>query len=275
MTTSGRLILPLSEPALGDTALPISGATLTVYLTGTLTLASLFADSALATPITNPQTANSAGRFYAQSTTIFADASQGYDCVLAYPSTGQSFTYTNLTLLGVGSNTSGFAPINSPAFTGTPTAPTPALNDNSQKIATTAFVKGQNYAPLASPALTGTPTAPTATVGTNTTQIATTAFVQAALGASQSLATPGYYTAPGGLIIQWGAATTTAGSVAVTFPITFPNGAFQVFVGADANNAAFANVHNSSFTTSGVTIQSWLGTSSGGSVSVRWMALGH
>lgn len=37
------------------------------------------------------------------------------------------------------------------------------------------------YAPLASPALTGTPTAPTAAAGTNTTQIATTAFVQNAL----------------------------------------------------------------------------------------------
>lgn len=36
------------------------------------------------------------------------------------------------------------------------------------------------YAPLASPALTGTPTAPTAASGTNTTQIATTAFVQTA-----------------------------------------------------------------------------------------------
>ena len=34
------------------------------------------------------------------------------------------------------------------------------------------------YAPLASPALTGTPTAPTATAGTNTTQLATTEFVQ-------------------------------------------------------------------------------------------------
>ncbi len=34
------------------------------------------------------------------------------------------------------------------------------------------------YAPLASPALTGTPTAPTASPGTSTTQIATTAFVQ-------------------------------------------------------------------------------------------------
>ena len=38
-----------------------------------------------------------------------------------------------------------------------------------------------DYAPLASPALTGTPTAPTAAAGTNTTQIATTAFVTNAI----------------------------------------------------------------------------------------------
>lgn len=41
--------------------------------------------------------------------------------------------------------------------------------------------KPMPYAPLASPALTGTPTAPTATAGTNTTQIATTAFVKTAI----------------------------------------------------------------------------------------------
>jgi hypothetical protein len=43
------------------------------------------------------------------------------------------------------------------------------------------------YAPLASPAFTGTPTAPTAASGTNTTQIATTAFVQTAVQQSSSL----------------------------------------------------------------------------------------
>jgi len=37
------------------------------------------------------------------------------------------------------------------------------------------------YAPLASPALTGTPTAPTATAGTSTTQVATTAYVGTAI----------------------------------------------------------------------------------------------
>ena len=109
------------------------------------------------------------------------------------------------------------APNNSPTFTGTPKAPTPTSGDNSTKIATTAFVKGEipaaytsdpamdgtasagsstswakgdhvhptdtSRAPLASPAFTGTPTAPTASEGTNTTQLATTAFVKGALDA--------------------------------------------------------------------------------------------
>ena len=47
------------------------------------------------------------------------------------------------------------------------------VNDNGLVTAAT----NEDYAPLASPAFTGTPTAPTAASGTNTTQIATTAFV--------------------------------------------------------------------------------------------------
>jgi Chaperone of endosialidase len=39
----------------------------------------------------------------------------------------------------------GAAPLASPAFTGTPTAPTASSSDNSTKIATTAFVKAQSY----------------------------------------------------------------------------------------------------------------------------------
>src|SRR6478752_6822367 len=69
------------------------------------------------------------------------------------------------------------ASLASPAFTGTPTAPTAATATNTTQIATTAFVKAQGYAPLASPALTGTPTAPTASLADNSTTLATTAFV--------------------------------------------------------------------------------------------------
>lgn len=47
------------------------------------------------------------------------------------------------------------APKASPTFTGDPKAPTPSTGDNDTSIATTAFVKAQNYATLAAPALTG------------------------------------------------------------------------------------------------------------------------
>ena len=59
------------------------------------------------------------------------------------------------------------------------TATTPATDNNSTAVATTAYVRAQAYAPLASPGLTGTPTVPTAAVGTNSTQAASTAFVLA------------------------------------------------------------------------------------------------
>lgn len=69
----------------------------------------------------------------------------------------------------------------SPAFTGIPTAPTPAVATNNTQVATTAFVKAQGNAPLVSPVFTGTPTAPTPAVGDNSTKLATTAFVKTAV----------------------------------------------------------------------------------------------
>lgn len=77
----------------------------------------------------------------------------------------------------------GAAPIASPAFTGTPTAPTPASNDSSTNLATTEFVQDlvAPLAPINSPAFTGTPTAPTRNPGTNNTSLANTEFVNTAI----------------------------------------------------------------------------------------------
>jgi hypothetical protein len=77
----------------------------------------------------------------------------------------------------------GGAPLDSPAFTGQPTVPTPVLHDNSTVIANTNWIGREltYFAPLASPALTGTPTAPTVGGTDNSTKLATTAMVQAAL----------------------------------------------------------------------------------------------
>jgi len=91
------------------------------------------------------------------------------------------------------------APIDSPAFTGVPTAPSPNDGDVSQKIATTAFVRSSapvlsvagktgivtllvtditGAAPTAAPTFTGDVKAPTPTYGDNSVFVATTAFVQ-------------------------------------------------------------------------------------------------
>jgi hypothetical protein len=85
------------------------------------------------------------------------------------------------------------ADLNSPALTGTPTAPTAASGTNTTQLATTAFVTAERSASItltnktitsptiSDPTITGVPTAPTASPGTNTTQLATTAFVTAAI----------------------------------------------------------------------------------------------
>ena len=69
-----------------------------------------------------------------------------------------------------------------------------------------------NKAPKDSPALTGTPTAPTATAGTNTTQIATTAFVKTAVDNAIATADALTYkgTVDGGSTGEYGALTPAA-----------------------------------------------------------------
>ena len=82
----------------------------------------------------------------------------------------------------------------SPAFTGTPTAPTATVSTNSTQLATTAFVQNNKVSPV----FTGTPVAPTAAAGTGTTQIATTEFVQGEKVSPAFLGTPTAPTAVAG-----------------------------------------------------------------------------
>jgi hypothetical protein len=67
-------------------------------------------------------------------------------------------------------------PLDSPAFTGQPTAPSPPNGNSSTRLATTQYV-ALNAATLASPAFTGAPTAPTPPSGNVSTRLATTQFV--------------------------------------------------------------------------------------------------
>jgi hypothetical protein len=283
---SGRLILPIAEPVLGSTGLVTPGATLSVYTNGATsgTLASLFSDSALTVPIANPQTSDAAGRFYDQTTVIWANANMAYGAVLVIPG-GGTLTYENIYTLGAQADISGLAPINSPVFTGVPQAPTPALNDNSAKIATTAYVQGQNYAPLASPAFTGVPTAPTAVAATSNTQIATTAFVHSLL--STTVGTDISITLPGGVILKLGKTSNPivnpdGSPINVSFASAFPNtigGAVCIgLVPASGvgGNDVWANIDNTSFTTSGFrAVINGSGSSGANQISgVTWVAWG-
>lgn len=169
---------------------------------------------------------------YPGGTTTFLRA----DGTFAAPSAGSvawgSITGTLSSQTDLQSALDAKAPLASPTLTGTPLAPTAAVDTNTTQIATTAYVIAQasaagdgtpamdgtaargtsthwaradhvhptdtSLAPKASPTFTGTPAAPTATAGTNTTQIATTAFVTGGIsdfGATlATIATTGSYT---------------------------------------------------------------------------------
>jgi hypothetical protein len=129
-------------------------------------------------------------------------------------------------------------------------------------------------APKTSPAFTGTPTAPTAASATNSTQIATTAFVKAAITAggggiiAASLAANGYVKFANGLIIQWGIGNTHSN---IYFPIAFPNiccsfnAMFTQWVGGnDTNLAASKN-----------TAYAYIDSEGSSSPQVQYIAIGY
>jgi uncharacterized protein (DUF4213/DUF364 family) len=131
-----------------------------------------------------------------------SDLSSGTLPDARFPATLPASSGVNLTALtlanvaGLAAALALLAPLASPVLTGVPTAPTADPGEDTDQLATTAFVAALSdaltsatdvllavKANLASPALTGTPTAPTATPGTDTTQLATTAFTRAEVAA--------------------------------------------------------------------------------------------
>lgn len=138
----------------------------------------------------------------------------------------------------------GAAALNSPAFTGTPTAPTPASSDNSTKIATTAWAK---------------------------------------LGFVVLWAAIGYIKLPdwlGGWVVQWGLGSGATGSTGVTFPLTFPTACRAAYstMAATASVSVILGCTINSISTTGmaVTRQYFNGTSLGGAgESFYWLAIGN
>jgi hypothetical protein len=88
-------------------------------------------------------------------------------------------TVQTATRSAVANMISTLSPLESPVFTGNPTAPTPTAGDNDTSLATTAFVNTYGTNLLAnSPALGGNPVSTTPADSDSDTSIATTAFVK-------------------------------------------------------------------------------------------------
>lgn len=234
------------------TQTPAAGAQLFTYAAGTTTKQGTYVDGQGNTPNTNPIVLDANGQC-----TCFLDVSELYAFTLA-PSTDTdppTNPYWTVDNLGYENLTAGFAPINSPVFTGTPEGPTPSNGDNSTKLATTAFVATalggfdtSGFAPINSPVFTGTPEAPTPTTSDNTTKLATTAFVNAAIAAGlPSIPTGGITQTTttlqvGKFLIQTGSSSAaSSGSHTTSANVTFPTAyASVLYADVAVNSSSFA-----------------------------------
>lgn len=131
---------------------------------------------------------------------------------------------------------------------------TPATSDNSNKVATTAFVKNNN-----------------ALLETRISTVETNALKSQA----QSFAENGYEQLSNGLLLQWGKTTDISSNTSITFPVTFTN-VFNVTAtpivsggnfNASGNNMSIKTVSNNGFTAGSA-------DTSRGYAGFYWMAIG-
>jgi hypothetical protein len=163
------------------------------------------ATAVLTDPVPTAPTPPTADNSQQLATTQFVHAALAAGAVTSFNTrTG------GITLIAADITAAGGALLASPAFSGTPNAPTAVPGTSTSQLATTAFVAAAiaaattgvsswngrtgavvlnqsdivNASGWASPSFTGVPLAPTAATATNTTQIATTQFVHAAVASA-------------------------------------------------------------------------------------------
>lgn len=124
-------------PALNLQGLPSGAATLSFYLTGTLTPAIVYGDMALTVPLGTVVTADAYGRFVS----IYLDGAVQYRVIM------RDHVGAALGDVELGSDsTSTLAPKNNPTFTGNVVVPTNAITDNSTKAVNSEWVRGLGLA---------------------------------------------------------------------------------------------------------------------------------
>jgi Collagen triple helix repeat (20 copies)/Chaperone of endosialidase len=137
---------------------------------------------------------------------------------------------------------------------------------------TAADVSGVGGALLASPAFTGTPTAPTPLVGDNSTKVATTAFVQSALPAPSNLLPSMNGTGTAGTATSWSRGDHVHSTDVSRAPINSPTFTGTVTIPAGANIAGYATT--ASVPVSSTTLPLMNGTANAGT-SASWSRGDH
>jgi hypothetical protein len=174
-----------------------------------------------------------------------------------------------------------YALLASPAFSGTPTAPTPGAGDNSTRIATTAFVDG-GFQPLLgfTPVQQGGGASQGAnkvylgynpsTGGVNVQIDNNNGFGDLALRSDFGRTNQSQRFSNGG-IMQWGGQSVN-GSASITFPFAFPNTQVLVMCMAANGAAYYATAGNGN--NSGFNAYVWNSAGTAGNSWVSWLALG-
>lgn len=156
---------------------------------------------------------------------------------------------------------------------------TQSTANSSTKLATTAYVQNNltSYATLDSPALTGTPTAPTQAATSNSTRLATTAYVQSQYTATN--AANGYLqTGNGQPYMQWGTAVTNgSGLVNITFPNAFGSAVYSIQItptGSLSNLTPKVMCYSDTITNSGFRAHTFDNTNTATVATIYWTAIG-
>lgn len=180
MGTGGGTVTSVTVSNAEDGGLTVSGSPITT--SGTITIGhSNTLASAQTTSGLYPIKIDKNGHITEYGTAVGKVSTTADGLIPAFSSTNQSSTAVGSNNYVWDATQAKYAKLPATAFSdttytdGTAGYTLKAKQDGSGNVITT------TYAPLASPALTGTPTAPTATAGDNSTQIATTAFVTSAI----------------------------------------------------------------------------------------------
>lgn len=168
------------------------------------------------------------------------------------------------------------------SVTGTFTVPTILGVENTNRVLShaDALAALNTKAPLASPIFTGTPTAPTPAAASNTTHLSTTAWTRSNLLSTLAAATPNTsnlnFKIPPNIFIQAGTSVVTtnaSGDFTITYPAVFSTHVLTIAVNGDFSATKSSVVVGSTGTTSGFNGSTSSAVVSG-SLRVNWVAFG-